>query len=119
MANHKFDKTSERRPGRKSAGPRGPSMPRRAPATHFRADDGDPGTEAEGTVQWFNGDKGYGFVMLDGGLGSAFLHASALEARRLREPPEGARVLGRVRQGPKGLQFSEVLRIARPEGAAA
>src|SRR5689334_4780702 len=95
-----------KKPGRGRArsrgGARGPSLPRRPPATHFRADDGEPGTEAEGTVEWFNGDKGYGFVMLDGGLGSAFLHASALERRRLAEPQEGARVFGRVRQGAKG-----------------
>jgi CspA family cold shock protein len=47
---------------------------------------------ATGVVKFFNDDKGYGFVALDGGGADVFLHASALEQAGIQRLPEGARI---------------------------
>jgi cold shock protein len=109
------------RPPREARPPREERPPGRRP-TFFRAPSADgvrPSEEmAEGTVKWFNVDKGFGFVELAGGERSAFLHASVLEARRRPPPRAGAKLRGRLGEGPKGLQITEILEIvdAPPEG---
>jgi CspA family cold shock protein len=60
-----------------------------------------------GTVKWFNGDKGYGFIARDGGP-DVFVHYSAIEADGFRNLEEGQKVEFTVEQGPKGLQAAAV-----------
>ena len=62
---------------------------------------------AQGTVKWFNNEKGYGFIAVDGGQ-DVFVHYSAIQADGYRSLDEGARVSFVVKKGPKGLQAEEV-----------
>jgi CspA family cold shock protein len=45
-----------------------------------------------GTVKWFNAQKGYGFIQPEGGGNDVFVHISAVERAGLRELREGQRV---------------------------
>jgi CspA family cold shock protein len=47
---------------------------------------------ATGTVKWFNGTKGYGFIQPDDGGKDVFVHISAVEQAGLRELNEGQKV---------------------------
>ena len=60
-----------------------------------------------GTVKWFNGDKGYGFIARDGGP-DVFVHYSAIQADGFRNLTEGQKVEFNIEQGPKGLQAANV-----------
>jgi CspA family cold shock protein len=60
-----------------------------------------------GTVKWFNGDKGYGFIARDGGP-DVFVHYSAIQADGFRNLTEGQKVEFTIEQGPKGLQAANV-----------
>ena len=66
---------------------------------------------ATGTVKWFNGEKGFGFIEQDGGGADVFAHYSAIQAQGFRELQEGQRVEFDVTQGQKGPQ-AENIRIA-------
>ena len=61
-----------------------------------------------GTVKWFNGTKGYGFLARDGG-DDVFVHFSAIQGDGFRNLVEGQKVEFNVEQGPKGLQASNVV----------
>ncbi|NPV41650.1 MAG: cold-shock protein [Anaerolineae bacterium] len=61
----------------------------------------------QGTVKWFNGSKGYGFIARDTGE-DVFVHYSAIVADGYRTLEEGQRVEFVVTQGDKGPQASEV-----------
>jgi CspA family cold shock protein len=63
---------------------------------------------AQGTVKWFNADKGFGFITQDGGDKDLFVHHSEIDARGFRSLDEGQRVQFEIRQGPKGEQASGV-----------
>jgi CspA family cold shock protein len=47
---------------------------------------------ASGTVKWFNGTKGYGFIQPDAGGPDVFVHISAVERSGLRELREGQKI---------------------------
>ena len=66
----------------------------------------------QGTVKWFNGDKGYGFIAVEGGGPDVFVHFSAITRRRL--PQLGGRTEGRARHhpGPEGTPGGNVRVIA-------
>ncbi len=63
-----------------------------------------------GTVKWFNGTKGYGFISQENGP-DVFVHYSAIRGDGFRNLTEGDRVEFTVQNGPKGLQASDVVRI--------
>jgi CspA family cold shock protein len=60
-----------------------------------------------GTVKWFNGDKGYGFLAREGGP-DVFVHFSAIQGDGYRNLQEGQKVEFTVEKGPKGPQASNV-----------
>jgi cold shock protein len=57
---------------------------------------------AQGTVKWFNGEKGFGFIATDGGGADVFVHYSEIDAGGFRSLEEGQRVEFEVGQGAKG-----------------
>jgi len=63
---------------------------------------------ARGTVKWFNPDKGFGFINVDGGDTDVFVHFSAIESTGFRSLDEDQRVEFDVTQGPKGPQAERV-----------
>lgn len=62
---------------------------------------------AQGTVKWFNADKGYGFISVDDG-DDVFVHFSAIQGRGYRTLDEDQRVEFEIVQGPKGPQAENV-----------
>ncbi len=66
---------------------------------------------AEGTVKWFNSEKGFGFIAPDGGGADVFVHHSAIKGSGFRSLQENQRVRFEVEQGPKGPQAVEVTPI--------
>ena len=60
-----------------------------------------------GTVKWFNGTKGYGFITREGGK-DVFVHFSAIAATGFRSLEEGQKVEFSVEDSPKGPQATNV-----------
>ena len=60
-----------------------------------------------GTVKWFNGSKGFGFIGREGGE-DVFVHFSAIQGDGFRNLEEGQKVEFTVEKGPKGLQAANV-----------
>jgi CspA family cold shock protein len=63
---------------------------------------------AQGTVKWFNAEKGYGFIAQDGGGDDVFVHFSAIQSDGYRSLEEAQRVEFEITQGPKGPQAESV-----------
>jgi CspA family cold shock protein len=63
-----------------------------------------------GTVKWFNGSKGYGFISQEGGE-DLFVHYSAIQSEGFRTLQEGQPVEFTIEQGPKGLQATNVVTL--------
>ena len=62
----------------------------------------------QGTVKWFNGDKGFGFIEPDDGGKDVFVHFSAIQGSGYRSLEEGQRVSFETSQGQKGPQADNV-----------
>jgi len=63
---------------------------------------------AQGTVKWFNGEKGFGFISQDGGGADVFVHYSEIDGYGFRSLEEDQHVEFEVTQGPKGPQATHV-----------
>ena len=63
---------------------------------------------AQGTVKWFNAEKGFGFIAQEGGGDDVFVHFSAIAGDGYKSLTEGQRVEFEVVQGPKGAQAANV-----------
>ena len=61
-----------------------------------------------GTVKWFNGSKGYGFLAREGGA-DVFVHFSAIKGEGFKNLQEGQKVEFTIEKGPKGLQAADVV----------
>ena len=64
----------------------------------------------EGTVKWFNEDKGYGFISPNDGGEDLFVHYSGIDGDGFRSLEEGAKVTYEATQGRKGMQAENVSR---------
>ncbi len=64
----------------------------------------------EAIVKWFNAEKGFGFVAVEGGS-DAFMHVRQLERAGHSSVPEGARVKVLIGQGQKGPEITEVIQV--------
>jgi CspA family cold shock protein len=63
-----------------------------------------------GTVKWFNDQKGFGFLAVEGGK-DVFVHHSAIESNGFRSLSEGDRVEFSIENGPKGPSAANVRKI--------
>ncbi|WP_454917829.1 cold-shock protein [Xanthobacter sediminis] len=61
-----------------------------------------PTEERVGTVKWYNPDKGFGFIAVEGGGKDVFVHVTVISRSGLTDLAEGQRVVVQVGQGPKG-----------------
>lgn len=71
------------------------------------APQGDTGM-AQGSVKWFNGEKGFGFIAQDGGGPDVFVHYSEIQGTGFKSLDEGQRVEFEIGQGQKGPQAQGV-----------
>jgi CspA family cold shock protein len=62
----------------------------------------------QGTVKWFNAEKGFGFIAQDGGGPDVFVHFTAIATEGYRTLEENQRVEFEVTQGQKGPQAEQV-----------
>jgi cold shock protein len=73
--------------------------------------DSPSGPPVQATVNWYNPDKGFGFVELADGSGDAFLHVRVVERSGQASVPPGATLEVRAGPGPKGSQVTEILSV--------
>ncbi|MFC5528764.1 cold-shock protein [Cohnella yongneupensis] len=64
----------------------------------------------QGTVKWFNADKGFGFIEVEGG-NDVFVHFSAIQGDGFKTLDEGQRVQFNVVQGNRGPQAENVVKL--------
>ena len=64
---------------------------------------------AEGTVKWFNSQKGYGFIEMDGGK-DIFVHHNEIQGHGFKSLDEGERVRFEIRTNDKGDHAANVTR---------
>jgi len=64
-----------------------------------------------GTVKWFNAEKGFGFIEVEGGGNDVFVHFSAIVGDGFKSLDEGQRVEFNVVQGNRGPQAENVVKL--------
>ncbi|MCR8631080.1 MULTISPECIES: cold shock domain-containing protein [Paenibacillus] len=64
----------------------------------------------KGTVKWFNAEKGYGFISVDGG-DDVFVHFSAIQGDGFKTLEEGQSVEFEITQGNRGPQAANVIKL--------
>jgi CspA family cold shock protein len=64
----------------------------------------------QGTVKWFNAEKGYGFISLDGD-NDIFVHYSAIQGEGFKTLEEGQNVEFEIVEGAKGVQADSVTKL--------
>lgn len=67
---------------------------------------------ATGTVKWFNGQKGFGFIEPDDGGKDVFLHISAVERSGIPNPDEGQKLSYELETGRDGRSSAANLKLA-------
>jgi CspA family cold shock protein len=63
---------------------------------------------AQGTVKWFNEEKGFGFISRNGGGDDVFVHFSAIQGNGFKTLAEGQQVEFNITRGAKGDQAADV-----------
>lgn len=63
---------------------------------------------AQGTVKWFNADKGFGFIAPEDGSSDVFVHYSEIQSNGYRSLQENQRVEFEIGHSPKGPQATAV-----------
>lgn len=64
----------------------------------------------QGTVKWFNSEKGFGFIEVEGG-NDVFVHFSAIQAEGFKTLEEGQRVQFEIVEGDRGPQAANVVKL--------
>ena len=64
----------------------------------------------QGTVKWFNAEKGFGFIAVDGG-DDVFVHFSAIQSEGFKTLEEGQKVEFTIEEGNRGPQAANVEKI--------
>lgn len=67
-------------------------------------------TMNNGTVKWFNAEKGYGFISQESG-DDVFVHFSAIQGKGFKTLEEGQSVSFEIEEGPRGKQASNVTKL--------
>ena len=65
---------------------------------------------SNGTVKWFNAEKGYGFISQESG-DDVFVHFSAIQGKGFKTLEEGQNVSFEIEEGPRGQQASNVTKL--------
>ena len=65
---------------------------------------------SNGTVKWFNAEKGYGFISQESG-DDVFVHFSAIQGKGFKTLEEGQSVGFEIEEGPRGKQASNVTKL--------
>ncbi|MCG9786609.1 cold-shock protein [Vibrio barjaei] len=67
--------------------------------------------KVNGTVKWFNEEKGFGFLAQENGGADVFVHFRAIASEGFKTLTEGQKVSFEVEQGQKGLQAANVVAV--------